>query len=386
MKISKRAGKIAPSLTMAITAKAKKMKEEGIPVIGFGAGEPDFDTPENIKKAAIHAINSGFTKYTESGGMLELKKEICKKFQKDNNLFYEPSQVVVSCGAKHSIYNVLQAICNEGDEVIIPSPYWLSYPEMVKLASANPVIVETEAKNGFKITPEQLANYINRKTKAIILNSPSNPTGCVYSLEELKALVKILEEADVFLISDEIYEKIIYDVAHVSIASLSQKMYEKTIVINGHSKVYSMTGWRIGYMAGPKEVAEAVDSMQSHSTSNPTSISQHAAIEALRGDQSVVDNMVKEFKKRRDYMVSRIKAMKGLECDIPDGAFYVFPKITGLQRGTSMEVSEKLLKEANIAVVPGVIFGADEYIRLSYATSLKNIEEGMNRLERWING
>jgi aspartate aminotransferase len=386
MKKSKRVSSVAPSLTLAITAKAKQMKAEGIDVIGFGSGEPDFDTPENIKQAAIKAIQDGFTKYTPASGIIELKKAVAAKLKKDNNLDYEASQVVISCGAKHTIYNIIQAICDEGDEVLIPAPYWLSYPEMVKLASGTPVIMETKEEQEFKINPSILEKYITDKTKVLILNSPSNPTGIVYSQEELQAIADFMEDKDIYVISDEIYEYITYEEKHVSIASLSDKLFEKTIVVNGHSKAYSMTGWRIGYMAGPKAIVAAVSSLQSHSTSNPTSIAQIAALEALNGEMTEVEEMVVEFKKRRDYMVDRLNAMNGITCLKPKGAFYVFPNITGLNKGSSMEISEKLLNEANIAVVPGIAFGNDSHLRLSYATSLDLIEEGMNRLENWING
>ncbi len=384
MQLSKRISNVEPSLTLAISAKEKEMKKQGIPVIGFGAGEPDFDTPDNVKKAAIDAINKGYTKYTPASGIVELKEAICKKLKRDNNLEYSNANIVVSCGAKHSIYNIIQVLCEEGDEVLIPAPYWLSYPEIVKLASAEPVIIQAASKNNFKITTKDLEKFITSKTKVLILNSPSNPTGSVYSKEELKALADFLSNKDIYIISDEIYEKIVYDVTHISIASLSKKIFDKTIVVNGMSKVYSMPGWRIGYLAGNKEIADAVANLQSHTTSNPTSISQWASVEGLNGDQSFIDKMAKEFRKRRDYIVDRLNNISGIECLNPEGAFYVFPKITGLNRGGSMEVTEKLLQEAHVAVVPGAVFGADEYIRLSYATSMKNIQEGMDRLEKWI--
>lgn len=386
MKKSLRVSNISPSLTLAISAKAKQMKAEGIPVIGFGSGEPDFDTPDFIKQAAIKAIEDGFTKYTVVSGIIELKKAIVKKLKKDNNLEYNPSQVVVSCGAKHTIYNIVQAVCDPGDEVLIPAPFWLSYPEMVKLASAKPVIIPTQEESNFRLTPQGLENAITDNTRLLILNSPSNPTGSVYLREELKALADVLEGRDIYIISDEIYEKIIYGKEHVSIASLSDKIFDKTFTVNGHSKVYSMTGWRIGYTAGPQEIINAISSLQSHSTSNPTSISQIAALAALDGDQKIVDDMVSEFRKRRDYILDRLNNMPGVTCTKPDGAFYVFPNISGLNKGDSMQIAEALLNEAQVAVVPGAAFGADHNIRLSYAASMESIEEGMNRMERWING
>ena len=394
MSISKRVNLISSSPTLAITARAKQMKQEGIDVIGFGAGEPDFDTPAHIKEAAKKAIDSGFTKYTPASGMKELKEAICRKFENDNNLDYSPEEIIVSCGAKHSIFNAILTLCHEDDEVILPSPYWVSYPEMIKVAGAKPVILKATPENNFKITPQQLQEAITPKTKLLILNSPSNPTGMVYPKNELLPISKILTEKGIFCISDEIYEKIIYDgQTHISIASLTPEIKKLTIVVNGVSKSYSMTGWRIGYAAGPKEIIQAMSNLQSHSTSNPTSISQKAALAALEGPQEPLCNMVAEFVKRRDYMVERLNSIKEISCLKPRGAFYVFPEVSqiigrifkGEIIKDSVFLAEILLDEANVAVVPGSVFGADEYLRLSYATSMKNISKGLERIEGLIN-
>lgn len=385
MRISSRVKNVSASLTLAITAKAKKMKALGVDVIGFGSGEPDFDTPAYIKDAAIKAIQKGLTKYTPASGTDALKKLICEKFYRDNGLRYEPSQVIVSCGAKHSLYNIIQAICDKGDNVLIPSPYWLSYPEMVTLAGATPLFIKTDEKNNFKITPDMLKKAISKKTKALILNSPSNPTGCVYNLDELKQIADVAVRNNILVISDEIYEKIIFDgQRHVSIAGINEKIFKNTVVVNGVSKSYAMTGWRIGYLASPDEgLITAIDNLQSHSTSNPTSISQAAAEEAIRGKDAGVGEMVMEFGKRRDYIVGRINRVKGLSCIKPEGAFYVFCRID--KKGLSgMEATERLLEEVKVAVVPGEPFGSDRHIRLSFATSMDNICEGMDRIERWF--
>jgi len=394
MLLSKRISQISPSATLAITAKAKAMKAKGIDIIGFGAGEPDFDTPEHIKQAARRAIDEGFTKYTPSSGIKELKELICKKFKSDNNLEYLPDAILVSCGAKHSIFNAIFSLCDERDEVILPSPYWVSYPEMVKAAGAKLVVLEARQENNFKITPKQLAGVVTPKTKLLILNSPSNPTGCVYSKEELIAIAKILAENNIFCLSDEIYEKIIYDhQEHVSIASLDKKVKDLSIVVNGVSKTYSMTGWRIGYAAGPVRIIKAMANLQSHSTSNPSSISQKAAIAALSGSQKQVEMMVAEFKKRRDYMAEGLNKINGLSCLKPQGAFYVFVNISKIlgrlykARAVkdSFALAEAFLSGAQVAVVPGGAFGANDYLRLSYATSMKNIIEGLGRIEEFIN-
>lgn len=361
------------------------MKEDGIDVIGFGSGEPDFDTPNHIKDAAIRAIQSGFTKYTPESGIDELKRIICEKFLKDNNLNYQPSQIVVSCGAKHSLYNIIQAVCEKGDEVIIPSPYWLSYPEMARLAEAEPRFIETDEASGFKTSITDLRKAITKKTKVLIINSPSNPTGCVYTKEELKEIGEIAIEKDILLISDEIYEKIIFDNnSHVSIASLDERIFKNTVVVNGVSKTFAMTGWRIGYLASPdNKLVQAIKNIQSHSTSNPTSISQIAALEALKDSSNSINNMVQEFKKRRDYIVQRINKIKGLSCLKPEGAFYVFCRID--KKGlSSLELTDRLLEDARVAVVPGKVFGSDRHIRLSFATSMENIKKGMDRIEEWF--
>lgn len=385
MQLSARVKNVSASLTLAITAKAKEMKAQGIDVISFGSGEPDFDTPGHIKDAAVKAIHDGFTKYTPASGIDPLKKAICEKLQRDNGLSYDPSQIVVSCGAKHSIYNIIQVICDRGDEIIIPAPYWLSYPEMAKLAEAIPIFIDTEEKTNFKIHASGLKKAVSKKTKAIIINSPSNPTGCVYSERELKEIGKIAVESNIAIISDEIYEKIIFDgKKHVSVASLGKEIFKNTIVVNGVSKSFSMTGWRIGYIASVNEgVVSGIKNLQSHSTSNPVSISQIAALEAIKGDDSEVNTMVAEFEKRRDYIVKRINAIDGFSCVKPEGAFYVFCKI---EKGdlSSMELSQRLLEEARVALVPGKAFGSDKHVRLSFATSMGNIEKGMDRIEEWF--
>ncbi len=392
MSITKRAACISPSLTLEITAKAKKMKAEGISVIGFGAGEPDFNTPDYINEAAKKAIDGGFTKYTPSSGMPELKKAVCEKLKKDNGLEYEPSQIIISNGAKHSLFNIMQAIIEEGDEVIIPAPYWLSYPELVKVCGGTCKFVYASIKQGFKITPETLAQAIGPKTKAVIINSPGNPTGAVYSKSELYALAEVLEKSGVYVIADEIYEKLVYGGAeHVSIATYSDKLKEKTIVVNGMSKAYAMTGWRIGYLAAPKEVAKAIDSLQSHEASNACSISQAAALAALSGGEEFIEEMVKIFDERRQYMVGRINAIKGLSCSVPLGAFYVMAdvsayygkKFNGKTINNSVDFADCALQKG-VALVPGVAFGDDNCERLSYAISLEDIEEGLNRLESFV--
>ncbi len=384
MKISRRLGKVKESPTLAITAKAKEMKARGEDVVSFGAGEPDFDTPGNIKSAAIKSIEAGFTKYTPTSGIPDLKKAVCAKFLKDNGLSYEPSQIVVSCGAKHSLYNIFQAICDDGDEVIIPSPYWVSYVEMVKLAGGVPVILDTKQSDGFKVKPEALKSAITTKTVAFILNSPSNPTGSVYNRAELESIAGVLISNKIAVISDEIYEKIIYDgEKHISFASLSKDAYSLTFTVNGVSKSYSMTGWRIGYLGAPdKESAAAIGRLQDHSTSNPVSFTQKASLEAISGDQSCVYKMAEEFKKRRDYMVERVNSIKGFCCIRPKGAFYVFCDIsqTGL---SSFELARRLLEEEKVAVIPGEPFGCNTHIRLSFATSMEEIKKGLDRIEDW---
>ncbi len=393
MKLAKRALSIKPSPTLAIDAKAKSMKAAGVDVINFGAGEPDFDTPDNIKDASIKAIRDGFTKYTPVGGIDELKTAIIEKFKKDNNITYEKKEVIVSCGAKHSLYNIAEALFDTGDEIIIPAPYWVSYPEQVLLNDAVPVIVKTEEKDSFRITPQLLEASVTKKTKALILNSPSNPTGLAYDRESLEAIAEIALNHDFFIISDEIYEKIIYnDFLHLSIASLSDDIKQRTIVVNGLSKSHAMTGWRIGFSAGPEEIIEAMTKIQSQSTSNPTSIAQKAAVEALTGPQDFTSEMVSEFDRRRVHIIERLNKIKGISCVTPLGAFYAFPNVSSYFGkyaknkliNSSFDISSHLLDEAKVAVVPGGAFGDDRYIRLSYATTLDNIQKGLDRIENTL--
>lgn len=383
-KISRRAASLSPSLTLAIDSKAKQMKAEGQDVVGFGAGEPDFDTPQHIKDAAAQALAQGFTKYTPSSGIPELRQAVADKFKRDNGLTYKPSQCIISNGGKHSCYNIILATCEEGDEVIIPSPYWLSYPEMAKLAGATPVIVETTDKTEFKVTPQQLRDAITPRTRLFILNSPSNPTGSLYTPEEIRALGDICVEKGVLIMSDEIYEKLVYDGAkHVSVASFSQKHYEHTIVVHGLAKAYSMTGWRLGYLAAPEPIAKAIDAIQSHSTSNPVSFAQKGGVAALNGPQDHLSSWLGEYAKRRSYAHQRLNAMPGISCVNAKGAFYLFPNISKLGLN-STEFCAKLLDEEKVAAVPGIAFGADAYLRISYATSMANIEKGLDRMERFV--
>ncbi|MBN1474762.1 MAG: pyridoxal phosphate-dependent aminotransferase [Syntrophaceae bacterium] len=393
MKLAARIARIKPSETLAITAKTNALRAQGRDVIGFGAGEPDCDTPVNIKNAAIKAIEGGFTKYTPVSGTDELKDAIVAKLKQDNSLDYKRSQIVVSCGAKHTLYNLAQALFEEGDEVIIPSPYWVSYPDIVVLAGASPVYVTTEEKDGFKMKPQQLSSAISERTRAVIINSPSNPTGAAYSPEELKSLAKVLLDKDILVITDDIYEKIFYaGFSFANIASAEERIKDKTIVVNGVSKTYAMTGWRIGYAACSEEIASAMNKIQSQSTSNPTSIAQKAALEAISGDQSAVPQMVNEFSKRRDFIVGALNDIDGIKCFSPEGAFYVFPNVSGVYGRAfqgkkimnSAELIDFLLDEANVAAVPGAAFGSDDHIRLSYATSMKNIEEGIKRIKKAV--
>lgn len=393
MILSKKAMQISPSLTLAITAKAKKMKAEGIDVIGFGAGEPDFNTPKNIQQAAIKAIEQGLTRYTAASGIIELKEAIVDKFKRDNNLTYKTSQIIISTGAKQCLANVFQAILNPGDEVIVGVPYWVSYPELIQLADGVPVFAQSEESNSFKLTVEELQKVATDKTKAIIINSPNNPTGTVYTRNELEAIANFAKEKDLFIISDEIYEELLYgNEGHISIASLSEDAYNRTIVINGVSKAYAMTGWRIGYAAACEEVTKLMSNIQSHTTSNPCSISQYASVEALNGDQSEVENMKKEFKARRDFMVDRINSINNLSCVKPEGAFYVMVNISKLLNKEvegkvikdSLTFSDLLLEKEKVAVIPGIAFGVDNFIRLSYATSMENIKNGLDRIEKFV--
>jgi aspartate aminotransferase len=381
MEISARAAQLTPSLTLAIDSKAKAMKAEGIDICGFGAGEPDFDTPEHIKEAAIAALQAGFTKYTPSSGLPELRQAIADKFAADNGLEYRASQVIVSNGAKHSCYNAVLATCERGDEVIIPAPYWVSYPDMIRLAGAEPVIVQTSERNGWKMTAEEFENAMTPRTKMVVLNSPGNPTGSVYSREELEGIVNVAAEEDIYILSDEIYEKLVYDGAeHVSVASLSKQAYDLTITVNGFSKSYAMTGWRLGYMGAPEAIARAVDSIQSHSTSNPCSFAQKGAIAALKGDQQPLSDMHDEFDMRRNYMFDRISKIPNISAVKPLGAFYVLVNISQLGL-TSQNFADRLLSKANVAIVPGAAFGDDRTVRLSYATSIDIIKKGLDRFQ-----
>jgi len=382
-KISKRAASLSPSLTLAIDSKAKQMKAAGEDVVGFGAGEPDFDTPQHIKDAAAQALASGFTKYTPSSGIPELRQAIADKFKRDNGLTYKPSQIIVNCGGKHSCFNVIMATCEEGDEVLIPAPYWLSYPEMVKMASATPVILSTSDKTEFKVTPEQLRGAITPRTRLFILNSPSNPTGSVYTPEEIKALGDICVEKGVLIMSDEIYEHLTYDGAVVkSVASFSQAHYDHTIIVHGLAKAWSMTGWRLGFLAAPEPIAKAIDAVQSHSTSNPTSFAQKGGVAALNGPQDHLKTWLAEFAKRRSFAWQKLNSIPGVSCVNAKGAFYLFPNISQLGL-KSTEFCARLLEQEKVAAVPGIAFGADDYIRLSYATSMANIEKGLDRLDKF---
>lgn len=390
--ISNKLKSIQPSVTLAITAKAKSLKAQGVDIIGFGAGEPDFRTPKHIRDAAIDAIENESIGYTAASGMDSLKQAICDKLKRDNNLEYTKDQIVVSNGAKHSLFNTLSAICNPGDEVIVPNPYWVSYPELVSLVDAKPVFVECPEEAEFKYTLEALEAAITDKTKAIILNTPNNPTGTAYKKEDLKAIADLAVKHNIYIISDEIYEKLLYEGEHTSIASFNEDIKDLTIVVNGVAKAYAMTGWRIGYTACNKEIAKAMSNFQSHATSNPNTIAQYATIAALNAPEDTLNEMVSAFKERRDYMVEKINSIENLSCLKPQGAFYVMVNISKLIGKTingkvinnSIEFADYLLEDAKVAVVPGIGFGNDNYIRLSYATSLDNIKEGLNRIEKAI--
>ncbi len=382
MELAQRATVLTPSLTLSIDSKAKAMKAEGIDVCSFGAGEPDFDTPEHIKAAAMASLEGGFTKYTPSSGIPELRQAIADKFKADNGIDYKPSQIIVSNGAKHSCYNTILATCQPGDEVIIPAPYWLSYPEMVRLAGAEPVIVQTREENDWKMTAEQFEEAMTPRTKMVIINSPGNPTGAVYTREELQAIVDVANNEEILILSDEIYEKLTYDgTEHVSVASLPGA-YDLTITINGLSKAYAMTGWRLGYLGAPESIAKAIDAIQSHSTSNPCSFAQKGGLAALKGDQQPVTDMREEFNMRREYMIDRINRIPNVSVVKPKGAFYVLINISKLAL-TSQNFADRLLSKHHVAVVPGVAFGDDRVIRLSYATSMDVIKKGIDRLEEF---
>ena len=381
MEISERAAQLTPSLTLSIDSKAKAMKAEGIDVCGFGAGEPDSDTPEHIKKAAIEALEAGFTKYTPNAGIPELRQAIADKLAADNGLNYRAGQIIVSNGAKHACYNAILATCQPGDEVIIPAPYWVSYPDMVRLVGAEPVIVPTSERNAWKMRPEDFENAMTPRKKMLIMNTPGNPTGSVYTREELEAIVNVAAEEDIYVLSDEIYEKLVYDDAkHVSIGSLSKEAYDLTITVNGFSKSYAMTGWRLGYLAAPDAVSRAVDSIQSHTSSNPSSFSQYGAVAALKGDQQPLADMREEFEMRRNYMFDRLSKISNVTAIKPQGAFYILVNISQLGL-TSQNFADRLLSKANVAVVPGAAFGDDRTVRFSYATSLDVIKKGLDRFQ-----
>ena len=393
IKLSDKVLNIAPSMTLAVNAKLKQMVDEGVEVFGFGVGEPDFDTPEYIRKAAIEAMNKGFTRYTPAQGTIELRKAICAKLKRENSLDYEPNQIIVSSGAKHSLSNTFAAILNPGDEVIVPVPYWVSYTEIIKLNDGVPVLVPTKKENNFKMSGEELKNAITAKTKAILINSPSNPTGAVYTEKELREIADIAVQNNLFVVSDEIYERIIYDDnKHISIASFNSEIKDLTIVINGMSKSYAMTGWRLGYAAGNEKVIKAMSSVQGHAVSHPSSITQYAAAAALNGPQDDLKNMVQEFNKRRNYMYGRINAMKGLSCIKPEGAFYVYVDISsylgrnlcGIKLGSCLDFAQTMLEKGHVAVVPGAAFGTEGFVRISYATSMEIIKNGLDAFESFI--
>ncbi|MEK7495823.1 MAG: pyridoxal phosphate-dependent aminotransferase [Patescibacteria group bacterium] len=383
MKLSKRAQNINPSLTFSITAKAKEMKKQGLDVVSFGAGEPDFDTMFHIKEAAKKAIDDGFTKYTPSSGIIELKEAICAKFRRDNWLDYETRNIIVSAGAKQSLFNMVMVIIDPGDEVIIPVPYWVSYDEMIKIADGKCIFLRT---NNFKINPQDLERAITPKTKMLIFNSPVNPTGAVYEEKELKQIAAICLKHNIYILSDEIYEKLIYGKKHVSIASVNEKIKKLVIVVNGVSKSYAMTGWRIGYAAAEEEIVKAATRLQDHTTSNPASISQKAALAALEGPEDHIAKMVYEYKKRRDFMVDRLNRIDGIIASRPDGAFYVFANVSKFYSDEikgSMDFCKKLLEDAYVATVPGLAFGDDHYIRLSFTTGMEHIKRGLDRMEKF---
>lgn len=387
--LAKRVQSLTPSTTLAITAKAKELKDNGVDVIGLGAGEPDFNTPSHILEAAKKSMDQGFTKYTPSGGLPALKKAIIDKTKRDQGIDYAPSEVIVTNGAKHGLFTLFQVLLNVGDEVIIPTPYWVSYPEQVKLAEGTPVYLEGKEENRFKITPEQLKSVITEKTRAVIINSPSNPTGMLYTADELKAIGEICLEHNILIISDEIYEKLVYGAEkHVSIAELSKELREQTIIINGVSKSHSMTGWRIGYALGNKEIIGAMTDLASHSTSNPTTTSQYASIAAYTGSQDSVEEMRQSFESRLNSVMDKINSIPGFHCLKPQGAFYLFPNVAEAAKLTGYpsvdDFAKALLEEANVAVIPGSGFGANDYIRLSYATSLKQFETALERIRIFV--
>jgi aspartate aminotransferase len=394
MKVSKRAQNVPPSATIAVTARAKQLKAQGVDVVGFGAGEPDFDTPDYIKDAAIEALKKGHTKYTAAAGIVELRTAIAEKFEKENGLKYSPDQIIVNMGGKHSVYEAMQAVLNPGDEVVLQTPYWVTYPEAVKLADAVAKVIQTDKNNDYKITPQQLKSAITKRTAMLVINSPNNPGGFTYTPDELAELAKVLEGTNVVVLSDEIYEKLLYgDTKFVSFASLSEDAYNRTLTLNGFSKTFSMTGWRLGYTAGPLDVIKAMGRLQSHMTQNAVTFGQYAAIAALKGPtEEVVEKMRAEFERRGKYMAERLNSIKGIECPQPTGAFYCFPdvsshygrNISGTKITASMDFAEALLEQANVALVPGLPFGCDNNVRLSFACSMEQIEKGLDRLEKWL--
>ncbi len=388
MELSNRVKNLKPSITLEITAKANAMKKQGIDVVGFGAGEPDFDTPENIKKAAIKAIEDGKTKYTPAAGILELRDAVAKMFTEDYGVEYSAEEVIISCGGKHSLYNIFQAILNNEDEVIIPAPYWVSYPSMVELAGGKPVILSSSIEENFQINLKKLKNAITPKTKAIVLNSPSNPSGMIYSKETLYGIIEIVKDKEIFIISDDIYNKLVYDVEFLNVLILDKSLKNKTIIVNGVSKTYSMTGWRIGFTGATKDIISAINKIQSQSTSNPTSIAQYAALEAITGDQSSVEVMKKAFKKRRDLAIEKLNTIPGLKCLKPDGAFYLFPDVSEFIKKSKFENSvdfcKNLLEKEKVAVVPGNAFGVENTFRMSFALSDENILKGIERIRNFI--
>ncbi|HHV54566.1 MAG TPA: pyridoxal phosphate-dependent aminotransferase [Firmicutes bacterium] len=388
--LASRARGISASPTLAVDNLAKELSQKGVDVVGFGAGEPDFDTPAFIKEAAARALEQGMTKYTAVGGLPELRQAIAAKLLRENGLEYSPGEIVVTVGAKHALYEIFQVLCEPGDEVVLPSPYWVSYLEQVRLAGATPVIVPASPANGLKITPDELRRALTSRTKVVLLNSPNNPTGAVYGRDELAALAEVVLTSNAWIVSDEIYESFVYtEEPHVSIASIAPEVKSRTLLVNGFSKRYAMTGWRLGYVAGAKPVVEAITNLQSHSTSNPTTFAQWGAIAALNGPQEPVQQMVEEFRRRRDFLVERLRLLPGVECARPEGAFYVFPRISGIfgrsvdgfAITSSTSFCQAVLQKVQVAMVPGIAFGADEYVRLSYATSFERIQEGMRRLE-----
>ena len=394
MKISKRAQEVPASATIAVTARAKELKAQGVDVVGFGAGEPDFDTPEYIKQAAIEALKAGQTKYTAAAGIIQLKSAIADKLQKENGLNYSPDQVIVNIGGKHSVYEAMQAVLDPGDEVILPTPFWVTYPETIKLAGATAKYIQTDKSTGYKITPEQMKKAITKKTAMLIINSPNNPGGFTYTPDELKAVAEVLKGTDIYVISDEIYEKLIYGKTEfVSFAALSEDAYNRTLTLNGFSKAFSMTGWRLGYTAGPLDVIKAMGRLQSHMTSNPVTFGQYAAIAALgEPAHEAIEKMRQEFERRGKYMAQRLNSIEGVDCSEPTGAFYCFPdvsshygrNINGVKISGSMDFAKALLEQANVALVPGLPFGCDNNVRLSFACSLEQITKGLDRLQEWL--